>query len=71
MKRLKRRKNLHKNMQKHKPAAPGSSTLIVPGTVNPEGNTIVFLVDDGTKLSVYRSAQGQWLAAFEGIQAGK
>ena len=67
MKRIK----LHKNMQKKKTAAPGSSTLIVPGTVNPESNTIVFMLDNGTKLSVYRSAQGQWLAAFEGIQAGK
>lgn len=61
----------HKNMQKKKAAAPGSSTLIVPGTVTPEGNTIVFMLESGTKLSVYRSAQGQWLAAFEGIQAGK
>jgi len=65
------KKNLHKNMQKKKAAAPGTATLIVPGTVNLEGNTIVFLLDNGTKVSVYRSAQGQWLAAFEGIQAGK
>lgn len=67
MKRIK----LHKNMQKKKPAAPGSTTLIVPGVLNREGNTIVFLLENGTKLSVYRSQQGQWLAAFEGIQAGK
>jgi hypothetical protein len=66
-----KKKILHKNMQKKKAAAPGAATLIVPGTVNLEGNTIVFVLENGSKLSVYRSAQGQWLAAFEGIQAGK
>jgi hypothetical protein len=61
------KKILHKNMQKKKRPAPGTATVIVPGVVNLEGNTIVFVLEDGTKLSVYRSAQGQWLVAFEGV----
>ncbi|MEO8608902.1 MAG: hypothetical protein ABI690_13505 [Chloroflexota bacterium] len=59
-----KRKTRIENMQKKKPK-PVSVT--VPGVVNSQNNTIEFKLTDCTRLLVYRSAAGQWLATIQGI----